>query len=157
MRVGAQIEESLRLHQDMDAAAARTAAAEALERVGLSPGPERARQYPHQYSGGMRQRALMAMALAGRPRLLIADEPTTALDSTVQAQILALLRRLQAELGFALLIISHDLAVIHALAAKAAVMEKGRVVERAGLTALLNAPSSPAAKRLIAAYRALEV
>jgi ABC-type glutathione transport system ATPase component len=157
MRVGAQIEESLRLHQNMDAASARTAAAEALERVGLKPGGERARQYPHQYSGGMRQRALLAMALAGKPRLLIADEPTTALDSTVQAQILALLKRLQAELGFALLIISHDLAVIHALARRAAVMEQGRVVERTDLASLLAAPSSPAAKRLIAAYQALEV
>lgn len=157
MRVGAQIAESLRLHQRMDAASARCAAAEALERVGLTPGPERARQYPHQYSGGMRQRALLAMALAGKPRLLIADEPTTALDSTVQAQILALLKRLQAELGFALLIISHDLAVIHALAGRAAVMERGRVVELSDLATLLNAPSSPAAKRLIAAYQALGI
>jgi ABC-type glutathione transport system ATPase component len=155
MRVGAQIEESLRLHLGLSPLQARSEAAYALERVGLSPGPEMARKYPHQYSGGMRQRALLAMALAGKPRLLIADEPTTALDSTVQAQILALLKRLQAELGFALLIISHDLAVIHALARKVVVMEQGRVVERADLADLLRSPASPAAQRLIAAYSAL--
>ncbi|HTB23317.1 MAG TPA: ABC transporter ATP-binding protein [bacterium] len=155
MRVGSQIEESLRLHLGLDASAAAQGAIEALERVGLNPGPERARQYPHQYSGGMRQRALLAMALAAKPRLLIADEPTTALDSTVQAQIVALLKRLQAELGFALLIISHDLAVIHALAGRAVVMEQGRVVEEADLARILAMPASAAARRLIAAYRGL--
>lgn len=155
MRVGAQIEESLRLHLGLSPAAARAEAAYALERVGLGPGPDMVRKYPHQYSGGMRQRALLALALAGKPRLLIADEPTTALDSTVQAQILALIRRLQGELGFALLIISHDLAVIHALAQRVVVMEQGRVVERADLADLLRAPASPAAQRLIAAHAAL--
>jgi len=156
MRVGDQISESLRLHQGLDAAAARRGAAEALERVGLDPGPERARQYPHQFSGGMRQRALLAMALAGRPRLLIADEPTTALDSTVQAQVLELLRRLQGELGFALLIISHDLAVIHALAPRALVMDHGAVAEQGDVAGLLNSPASAAARRLMRAYAALE-
>jgi ABC-type glutathione transport system ATPase component len=155
MRVGEQIEESLRLHLRMDARAARQEAAMALERVGLSPGPALARMYPHQYSGGMRQRALLAMALAGKPKLLIADEPTTALDSTIQAQILALLRRLQQELGFALLIISHDLGVIHALATRVVVMDQGRVVEHALLMDILAAPASDAAKRLIGAYQAL--
>jgi peptide/nickel transport system ATP-binding protein len=155
MRVGSQIEESLRLHLGLDASAAAKGAVKALERVGLNPGPERARQYPHQYSGGMRQRALLAMALAAKPRLLIADEPTTALDSTVQAQIVALLKRLQVELGFALLIISHDLAVIHALAGRAMVMEQGRVVEEADLARILANPASGAARRLIAAYQSL--
>ena len=156
MRVGAQIEESLRLHQGLDKGGARRGAALALERVGLVPGEDKARLYPHQLSGGMRQRALLAMALAGKPRLLIADEPTTALDSTVQARILELLKRLQKEEGFALLIISHDLAVIHALAGRAAVMEKGRIVEEAGVGDLLERPASEAAKRLMAAYRSLE-
>jgi len=154
MRVGAQIEESLVL-RGMDAASAERAAAEALEQVGLSPGAERALQYPHQYSGGMRQRALLAMALAGQPRLLIADEPTTALDAPVQAQMLALIKGLQKRLGFALLIISHDLGVIHALAEEAVILEKGRVVERGTVTGLLNAPKSEALKRLLNAHASL--
>jgi peptide/nickel transport system permease protein len=103
----------------------------------------------------MRQRALLAMALAGKPRLLIADEPTTALDSTVQARMLDLLKRLREELGFALLIISHDLAVIHALAPRAVVMDRGRVVETAAVGELLRAPANPAARHLIGAYEAL--
>jgi ABC-type glutathione transport system ATPase component len=155
MRVGEQIAESLRLHLGLDRAAAALGAVEALERVGLSPGRERAGQYPHQFSGGMRQRALLAMALAGKPKLLIADEPTTALDSTIQAQMLALLKKLQADLGFALLIISHDLTVIHALAKRVAVMDQGRIVEMSELADLLERPVSNAAKRLIAAYQAL--
>lgn len=155
MRVGAQIEESLRQHAGLDRSGARAEAAAWLERVGIVPGPERARQYPHQYSGGMRQRALLAMALAGRPKLLICDEPTTALDTTVQVQVLELIRRLQRQLGFALLIISHDLAVIHALAEQALVMERGRVVERGSVVELLQAPQSDAARRLAQAERAL--
>jgi ABC-type glutathione transport system ATPase component len=155
MRVGAQIEESLRLHRGLDAAQAPAEAAAWLERVGILPGAERARQYPHQYSGGMRQRALLAMALAGNPRLLICDEPTTALDATVQAQVLALIRRLQAELGFALLIISHDLSVIHALADRALVLEAGKVVEEGSVEGIVGNPQSGAARRLVAAESAL--
>ncbi len=155
MRVGRQIEEALELHQGLGGEAAAREAAAWLERVGIAPGGERAQQYPHQYSGGMRQRALLAMALAGRPRLLICDEPTTALDATVQALMLALIRRLQGELGFALVIISHDLAVIHALAPRALVLEQGRVVESATVEALFQAPQSAAARRLVAAEAAL--
>lgn len=155
MRVGQQIEESLGIHQGLRGAAAAMEAAAWLERVGISPGSARAAQYPHQYSGGMRQRALLAMALAGRPKLLIADEPTTALDATVQAQMLALIRRLQAELGFALLIISHDLAVIHSLARRVLVMERGRVVEDGPVEGIFQSPQSPAAQRLVRAEAAL--
>ena len=152
MRVGDQIAESLRLHLKLDAAEAAKEAAAWLERVGLTPGESRARQYPHQYSGGMRQRALIALALAPRPRLLIADEPTTALDATVQAQVLGLIDRLRGELGFSLLIISHDLGVIRRLADHAVVMEKGEVVEEATVERLMQAPQSAAAKRLMAAH-----
>jgi ABC-type glutathione transport system ATPase component len=155
MRVGAQIAESLQLHRGLSAAAAALESEAWLERVGLSPGASRARQYPHQYSGGMRQRALIALALAPQPRLLIADEPTTALDATVQAQVLGLIDRLRQELGFGLLIISHDLGVIRRLAPQAVVMERGRVVEHGAVESLLEAPQSAAAQRLMAAHRAL--
>lgn len=154
MRVGEQIAESLRLHKGLTHEGAALEAAAWLERVGLTPGPVRARQYPHQYSGGMRQRALIALALAAGPRVLIADEPTTALDATVQSQIIALLKQLQAQLGFALLIISHDLGVIEALADEALVMQAGRVVERARMQDLIHQPQSQAAQRLLAAYAA---
>ncbi len=152
MRVGEQIAESLRLHQGMHDQAAQREAAIWLERVGLTPGASRARQYPHQYSGGMRQRALIALALAAGPKILIADEPTTALDATVQTQIIDLINRLRQELGFALLIISHDLGVIEALTQDALVMQAGRVVERAKVTDLIHAPQSDAARRLMRAH-----
>jgi ABC-type glutathione transport system ATPase component len=155
LRVGRQIEEALELHRGLRGEAAVREAEAWLERVGISPGVERALQYPHQYSGGMRQRALLALALAGQPRLLICDEPTTALDATVQAQMLALIQRLQRELGFALLIISHDLAVIHALAPRALVLSQGRVVESGSVEDLFNAPQSDAARRLVKAEAAL--
>jgi ABC-type glutathione transport system ATPase component len=155
IRVGRQLEEALELHRGLGGEAASREAAAWLERVGIAPGPERAAQYPHQYSGGMRQRALLALALAGQPRLLICDEPTTALDATVQAQMLGLIRRLQAELGFALIIISHDLSVIHALAPRALVLSQGRVVEEGDLSQLFNAPQSEAAKRLVRAEASL--
>ncbi|MGH7441385.1 MAG: ATP-binding cassette domain-containing protein [bacterium] len=154
-RVGEQIGESLRLHLGLSPTAAEAEAAEALERVGLSPGVERARQYPHQLSGGMRQRVLLALALAAKPRLLIADEPTTALDATVQARVLDLLKRLREELGFALLIISHDLGVINALAPKVLVMERGRVVERGDLADIVQCPGSEATARMVTAHRTL--
>jgi ABC-type glutathione transport system ATPase component len=156
LRVGEQLAEGLRLHRGLDRASADREAAAWLEKVGLTPGPSRARQYPHQFSGGMRQRALLAMALACGPRLLICDEPTTALDATVQAQMLELLRRLQKELGFALLIISHDLAVIRAVAPRAVVMEAGEVVETGDVDSILLNPHSGAARRLMDAYAVLQ-
>jgi ABC-type glutathione transport system ATPase component len=155
LRVGRQLEEALELHRGLSGQAAAQEAASWLERIGITPGAERALQYPHQFSGGMRQRVLLALALAGQPRLLICDEPTTALDATVQAQMLALIQRLQKELGFALLIISHDLAVIHALAPRALVMAEGKVVEEGSVEQLFNAPQSDAAKRLVRAEAAL--
>ncbi|MGA8197468.1 MAG: ABC transporter ATP-binding protein, partial [Acetobacteraceae bacterium] len=128
--VGEQIAEAVRLHRDASRAAAFARAVEMLELVGI-PDPARcAQSYPHQLSGGMRQRAVIAMALACHPKLLIADEPTTALDVTIQAQILDLMRRLQQELGTAIILITHDLGVIADLVDTVVVMYAGKVVER---------------------------
>ncbi len=146
MRVGDQVAEGLRLHRGLDRARALEEASGWLERVELIPGAEAARRYPHQLSGGMRQRALLALALAPGPRLLIADEPTTALDAAVQARIVGLLEGLRREIGFALLVISHDPAVVHALAREAMVMERGRVVERGPLEGLIRDPGGAAAR-----------
>jgi len=143
-RVGAQIAEAIRTH-DRSASdrALRAAAVEALRRVRI-PAPERrADEYPHQMSGGMRQRAMIAMALACGPDLLIADEPTTALDVTVQAQILDLLQELQAQSGMAIVLITHDLGVVARMADEIAVMYAGRIVERAPARALFEDPQHP--------------
>ena len=142
--VGAQIVEAMRAH-DRTASdrALRAAAVAALARVRI-PSPERRfDEYPHQLSGGMRQRVMIAMALACRPRLLIADEPTTALDVTVQAQILDLLRELQAETGMSVVLITHDLGVVAEMADEVAVMYAGRVVERCSASALFADPQHP--------------
>jgi oligopeptide/dipeptide ABC transporter ATP-binding protein len=135
--VGAQIAEAVRLHQPVSRDAANAAAIAMLELVGI---PERARAYPHQLSGGMRQRVMIAMALACKPDLLIADEPTTALDVTIQAQILELLGSLQRELGMALLLITHDLGVVAETCDEVIVMYAGRVVEQAPTAALFASP-----------------
>ena len=128
-KVGAQLIEALRVHQDITKAQARARTIELLGLVGIPDPPRRVDDYPHEFSGGMRQRAMIAMALANEPKLLIADEPTTALDVTVQAQILALLERLQRELGMAIVIITHDLGVVAEMADEIAVMYAGRIVE----------------------------
>jgi oligopeptide/dipeptide ABC transporter ATP-binding protein len=128
--IGDQIAEAVVLHQAVRRREARERAIEMLDRVGIASPRQRVDEYPHQLSGGMRQRAMIAMALACRPALLIADEPTTALDVTIQAQILDLLRELQESMGMALLLISHDLGVIAELADEVVVMYAGRVVER---------------------------
>ncbi|MGI8595057.1 MAG: ABC transporter ATP-binding protein [Solirubrobacteraceae bacterium] len=142
-RVGRQLVEALRVHQKTTKAAARERAVELLTLVGI-PDPRRlVNAYPHEYSGGMRQRAMIAMALANDPELLIADEPTTALDVTVQAQILALLARLREELGMALVLITHDLGVVAQVADDIAVMYAGEVVERGSKEAIFAAPEHP--------------
>jgi len=132
MTVGEQIVEAIRLHRrDLSARAALERAVELLATVSISQPRERARQYPHEFSGGMRQRVMIAMAIANEPELLIADEPTTALDVTVQAQILDMLSRLRADLGIGLVLITHDLGVVAGCADTVAVMYGGRVVETA--------------------------
>jgi oligopeptide/dipeptide ABC transporter ATP-binding protein len=144
MRIGSQIEEAIRIHDPhAGRTAARRRAVEMLSRVAV-PEPERiASQYPHQLSGGLRQRAMIAMALSASPRLLIADEPTTALDPTVQKQILELLANLQRELGLAMIFISHDLAVVAGLAHRIAVMYTGRIIEEGTAQQIFRAPSHP--------------
>ena len=141
--VGNQIVEAIRRHRDMGAAEARALAIDMLKLVRI-PSPERRiDDYPHKLSGGMRQRAMIAMALACEPRLLIADEPTTALDVTIQAQILALMRGLQQETGAAIILITHDLGVVAEVADEVLVMYAGRVVERAPVQTLFEAPQHP--------------
>ncbi|MBM3389618.1 MAG: ABC transporter ATP-binding protein [Betaproteobacteria bacterium] len=142
-RVGWQIAESLVRHEGLSQAAADARALELLQLVGIPDAAARRRAYPHELSGGMRQRVMIAMALACRPRLVIADEPTTALDVTVQAQVLALMRRLQREIGMALLFVTHDLGVVAQMADEVAVMYAGRIVERAEVRALFAAPRHP--------------
>ena len=154
--VGEQIAEAVRLHRDASRAAAWARAVEMLELVGI-PDPARcAQSYPHQLSGGMRQRAVIAMALACHPKLLIADEPTTALDVTIQAQILDLMRRLQQELGTAIILITHDLGVIADLVDTVVVMYAGKVVERAPVKQLFAAPRHPYTQGLLRSVPSLE-
>ena len=144
MRVGAQIAEAVRAHRpDVSRAAARARAVELLEHVAIPNARTRANAYPHELSGGMRQRAMIAMALANEPRVLIADEPTTALDVTVQRQILMLLRGLRDELGMAMVLITHDLGVVAETADEVAVMYAGRIVEQAPTAQLFAAPQHP--------------
>ena len=144
LTIGSQIAESIRLHErDISLREARTRAEAMLQRVGIGDGPRRYDEYPHQLSGGMRQRCVIAIALASRPRLLIADEPTTALDATVQAQILDLVQRLQAEMGMAVLWISHDLGVVSEIADDVLVMYAGQAVESARSEALFGSPLHP--------------
>ncbi len=150
MTVGRQIAEVLTLHRGLRRAAARAEAVAMLRQVGVGGAERRFDQYPHQLSGGLRQRAMIAMALVCRPALVIADEPTTALDVTIQAQILDLLRRLRAELGMAVLLITHDLGVVAEFCDEVAVMYAGRIVERGG-AALFRRPRHPYTAGLLAA------
>jgi peptide/nickel transport system ATP-binding protein len=150
MRIGDQIVEAVRLHRNMSSKEARDIAIEMLRLVRIPEPARRAREYPHQLSGGMRQRAMIAMALACRPALLIADEPTTALDVTIQAQILALILDLQKELGTGLVLITHDLGVVAQTAQRVIVMYAGRKVEEASVEALFAAPKHPYTRGLMA-------
>jgi oligopeptide/dipeptide ABC transporter ATP-binding protein len=147
--VGDQIVEAVRLHQKRSRSEARDRAVEMLQLVGI-PSPERrVDSYPHELSGGMRQRVMIAMALACQPRLLIADEPTTALDVTIQAQVLDLLRKLQAVLGMSVVLITHDLSVVAEVAEKVVVMYAGRVVEEGAVERVFRNPRHPYTKGLI--------
>jgi peptide/nickel transport system ATP-binding protein len=153
---GEQVAEALRLHEKLAPAAAFDRAVALLDRVRIPDAARRARQYPHQLSGGMRQRVMIAMALACRPRLLIADEPTTALDVTVQAQILALMDELKAETGTAVLLITHDLGVVADHADEVVVMYAGRIAERAPAAEIFARPQHPYTIGLLGARPALD-
>ncbi len=150
LTVGEQIAESARLHLGMDAAAARAQALRALEQVEIAAARQRLDEYPHQLSGGMRQRVMIALAMVCSPRVLIADEPTTALDVTIQAQILGLMRRLQQDTGMAILFITHNLGVVAHHADQVAVMYAGQVVETASVQNLFARPSHPYTQGLLA-------
>jgi peptide/nickel transport system ATP-binding protein len=149
MTIGRQIGESLVLHEGLSRNAALGRAVELLQLVGIPEPAQRAREYPHQLSGGMRQRAMIAMALACRPRVLIADEPTSALDVTIQAQILELIGRLQRSLGTAMIMITHDLGVVAEIAERVIVMYAGRKVEEAPVGELFARPLHPYTRGLM--------
>ena len=147
--VGEQIMEAILVHEDVPKAEARAQAIELLKLVGIPIPEERVDAYPHQLSGGMRQRAMIAMALVLKPKLLIADEPTTALDVTIQAQILRLMKRLQAEMGMSIMFITHDLGVIANMADDVAVMYLGRVVEYGSVRQIFRTPKHPYTQALL--------
>jgi microcin C transport system ATP-binding protein len=146
-----QIAETLGLHKGLKGPAARARVIELLKLVGLPEAESRLSAYPHQLSGGQRQRVMIAMALANEPDILIADEPTTALDVTIQAQILTLLKDLQARFGMALLLITHDLTIVRKMADRVIVMAEGKIVERGSTGSIFNAPQHPYTKKLLAA------
>jgi peptide/nickel transport system ATP-binding protein len=151
LTVGRQIAETLRLHQHLDRKAVAERAVEMLSLVGIAEPHRRAGEYPHQLSGGMRQRVMIAIALACNPKLLIADEPTTALDVTIQAQILDLMADLKKRVGAAIILITHDLGVVAEIAERVMVMYAGRKVEEAKVTDLFREPLHPYTQGLLAA------
>ncbi|MEJ6395531.1 ABC transporter ATP-binding protein [Gymnodinialimonas sp. 2305UL16-5] len=155
LRIGEQIAESVRQHKGASRAAARARALEMLRKVRIPAPEKRLDEYPHQLSGGMRQRAMIAMALANDPALLIADEPTTALDVTIQAQILDLMRELQAETGAAMIMITHDLGVVAEMADQVAVMYGGRIVEAGTVECIFTDPQHPYTIGLMSAMPSL--
>lgn len=155
-KVGDQIIEALRLHRGMERHAARAEARRLFDQVGIPDPARRLEAYPHEFSGGQNQRTMIAMALAGRPEILIADEPTTALDVTIQAQILDLLQQIQRETGMALVLISHDLGIIGELCERVFVLYAGRVVEEAPVDRLFAQPSHPYTRGLLQALPSLE-
>jgi peptide/nickel transport system ATP-binding protein len=149
LTIGRQITETMRLHQGLDRSAAEARAVEMLRLVGIPEPAQRIRQYPHELSGGMRQRVMIAIALACTPKLLIADEPTTALDVTVQAQILDLMRQLKAKTGAAIILITHSLGLVAEMAERVVVMYGGRKVEEAPVQALFARPRHPYTQALL--------
>jgi len=149
-RVGSQIAETIRLHQNTYRTEARRRAVEMLAKVGIPDPQRRAREYPFQLSGGMRQRVMIAMALSCNPKLIIADEPTTALDVTIQAQILDLMKKLQKDFGASILLITHDLGVVAEVVDEVAVMYAGRIVEAADVAPLFAVPKHPYTQGLMA-------
>ena len=151
MRIGPQVEEALRVHTKLKAEARKERALQALRDVDLADAEAIYEKYPHQMSGGMLQRAMIAAAIISRPKLLLADEPTTALDVTIQAQILELLRRLNREMGMSVLFISHNLNVVRKLCTRVAVMEKGHIVETGPTEQVFHDPQADYTRRLIAA------
>jgi oligopeptide/dipeptide ABC transporter ATP-binding protein len=155
-RIGEQIGETLRVHEGLDRSEAQARALALLERVGIGNPRQRLSQYPHELSGGMRQRVMIAIALACRPRVLIADEPTTALDVTLQAQILGLLRDLQRELGMAVMLITHDLGVVAQVVNRVVVMYAGRIVEQGPVAEVFERPSHPYTRLLLQSIPSLE-
>ena len=146
-----QVGETLKVHRGMDEAAARARTLELLEKVGIREPEKRLKAYPHQLSGGQRQRVMIAMALANEPELLIADEPTTALDVTIQAQILELLSQLQKEMGMAMLLITHDLGIVRRMAERVYVMQAGDIVEKGATESIFTAPQHAYTRQLLAA------
>ena len=146
-----QIGEVLLLHRGLTGAAARARILEVLSQVGIPDPQSRLKSYPHQLSGGQRQRVMIAMALANEPDLLIADEPTTALDVTVQAQIIALLKELQQRLGMSLLFITHDLGIVRKIANRVCVMKEGKIIEHGDVARVFAAPQHPYTRALLAA------
>jgi peptide/nickel transport system ATP-binding protein len=153
--VGRQLIETIRVHLDLDAGAARARALALLHEVGIPGAEQRIGHYPHQFSGGMRQRVVIALALAANPRLVIADEPTTALDVSIQAQIIALLKRLCREHGTAVMLITHDMGVIAETADRVAVMYAGRIVELGALRDVVQSPKHPYTVGLMGAIPAI--
>lgn len=156
MRVGEQVEEALRLHRGLSASAARDEAIAMMTRVGIPDASRRARQYPFELSGGMCQRIMIAAALICRPALLIADEPTTALDVTIQAQILELMRDLRGDVGSAIVLITHDMGVVADLADDVCVMYGGRIVESGPVEPIFATPHHPYTKLLLATIPTLQ-
>ena len=154
--VGRQLVETIRTHLPLSAADARRRAVQLLQETGIPAAEERLEQYPHQFSGGMRQRVVIALALAGEPKLIVADEPTTALDVSIQAQIIALLRRLCKDHGAAVMLITHDMGVIAEAADRVAVMYAGRVIEIGGVRQIIHAPCHPYSEGLMASIPSLE-
>lgn len=149
MTIGAQMAEGMQLHLGLSRRAAWAQAAEFLAAVGISGPQRRLQQYPHEFSGGMRQRVMIAMAISCNPRLLIADEPTTALDVTIQAQILELLAKLQSSLGLAIILITHDLGIVAGLCQRVAVMYAGQIIETGGVDDIFEQPAHPYTQGLL--------